>query len=489
MSRKIETTLLVAIGIVYFVYLFLRAWYIPMTQDEVATCYNHVPRGVFDLMTYEREAVPNNHILNTLAIKLLAGVFGMGQMVARMPALAGGALYIISAAAFVRLIGTNGWLRLIWFLIFLGNPFMAEFFALARGYGISIGLMMAAIYFTWQYLENARFRDITWSLVFAGLAVMANFTLLNMYLPLALLLLLAILQQEAPAADRRKATGFLVAGVLTLAALCALPVYRMQAGDELMPWGSTGFYPETLAPLVRSSIMDHPYLDDLTVPVLTKLIIVFSLIAWAVAVWRWGNRRWRVGTDPLVFAGFLLAGTVTVNLLQNFFLNVPFLNARTAVFLYPIFALQLVATGELLWRQWGKRALFFVVPLSVFTLINFDNNRNLVQSYEWRYDRGTFTVLDFIKKIYEDEGRTTPFSLDANWLLLNSLHFHEEFARPPYRQWVITPSQYHGDQPPKGDTDFFYTATPEDIEALKDTYEAVLTIERGKFVLMRRVVK
>lgn len=489
MSRKVESILLIAIGIAYFLYLFLRAWYIPMTQDEVATCYNHVPRGIFDLMTYAREAVPNNHILNTLAIKALAGVFGMGQMVARMPALTGGALYIAGALAIARLIGSNGWLRLIGFVVFLGNPFMAEFFALARGYGISIGLMMASIYFTLQYLEHNRLWDLKATLLLAGLAVLANFTVLNFYLPLMLLLFLHIRQRAVEGPATRKATVVLAAGISMLLVLIALPVYRMQAGDELRPWGSTGFFPETLAPLVKSSIMDHPYLDALTVPVLSKLIVVFSLAVWVVAVWRWGNRQWRVGTDPLVFAGFLLAGTVTVNLLQNFFLNVPFLNARTAVFLYPLFALQMVGVGELMWRQWHKKALFYTVPLTVFTLINFDNNRNFTQSYEWRYDRGTFTVLNFIKKAHETEGRTTPFTLDANWLLLNSLHFHEEFARPPYRNWVTTPVQYHGDQPPKGDTDFFYTATPEDIAALKDTYKPVLIIEAGKFVLLRRVAQ
>lgn len=490
MNRKVETALLIAIGALYFVYLLLRAWYIPMTQDEVATCYNHVPRGIFDLMTYQREAVPNNHILNTLAIKLLSGVFGMGQMVARIPALAGGLLYIVAAGAFARVAGSTGWLRLVWFVLLLGNPFMAEFFALARGYGISIGLMMAALYYSWQYLQTQRPIHLMRALIFAGLAVWANFTILNVYLPLVLLFFIAIRQQTVAASERRRAGSILAAGVATLAFLCALPVYRMQAGDELKPWGSAGFYPETLAPLVRSSIMDHPYLDDSTVPVLAKLIVVFCLVAWAVAVWRWGNRQWRLAPpDPLVFAGFMLAGTVTVNLLQHFFFEVPFLNPRTAVFLYPLFALQLMATGELLWRQWRLKALYFAVPLTLFTVVNFDNNRNLRESYEWRYDRGTFTVLDFIKRTYETEGRSKPFTIDANWLHLNSLHFHEEFSRPPYRQWVTTPAQYHGDQPPKGDTDFFYTATPEDIEALRANYVPVLTVEEGKFVLMRRLVE
>lgn len=486
MNRKVETTLLVLIGAAYFLYLVLRAWYIPMTQDEVATCYNHVTRGVFDLMTYQREAVPNNHILNTLAIKLLAGIFGMGQMVARIPALAGGILYLFGAGALARLLGNTGWLRLLWFVLLLGNPFMTEFFALGRGYGISIGLMTVAIYYTWKYLENPRPMALTKPLTFAGLAVMANFTILNVYLPLILLLMLVIRQRTVLPVERRKAGLILAAGVFALAALCALPVYRMQAGDELNFWGRTGFYTETLTPLVHSSIMGHPYLDGLTVPVLTKLIVVFCLGAWAVAVWRWGNRQWRLSPpDPLVIAGFILAGTITVNLLQNFFFNVPFLNPRTAIFLYPLFALQLVAVGELLWRQWRRKALFFTIPLAVFTLVNFDNNRNLSQSYEWRYDRGTFRVLDFIKKAYKTEGRTQPFTIDANWLHLNSLHFHEEFSRPPYGQWVTTP-QYHGDQPPKGDSDFFYTGTPEDIEALRDNYVPVLTVEEGRYVLMRR---
>lgn len=486
--KRFEFAALPGIGIAYFAYLILRLINVPMTQDEVATCYNHVPRGVWDIITYGKEAVPNNHILNTLSIKLLAGVLGMGQVAARIPALAGGMLYLIGAMCVARTWGSNGWMRIFGYVILLGNPFMAEFFALGRGYGLSIGLMMPAIYFTWKYTARIHLPDLLAALALGGLAVWANFTVLNFYLPMVLLLFLIIWQQDKP--ERRKNMAILAAGVSILGALCFLPIYRMTADNELRFWGTAGFYQDTLEPLVRSSVMNHLFIGEQTVPVFAGLIGVFSLAGWVVAIWRWSNRKWRVGPpDLLVFAGFLFAGAVTVNLLQHFVLNVPFLNPRTAIFLYPLFALQLIAVGELLWRKWRQPALLFILPLLAFTGSNFNINSNLKQSYEWSYDRGTFDVLDFIKGEYQRTGRSTPYALDTYWLLQNSLNFHVEFGRPfhpAYSHWVLTPP-YHGNQPPAGNSDFFYTGTKEDFDVLLGTYEPVLTIQPGTYVLMRRL--
>ena len=489
MNKKITwlNGLLWLIALAYLSYLALRLFKIPMTQDEVATCYNHVPRTVWDILTYAKDAVPNNHILNTLCIKLVTGLFGMGPVTARLPVfLIGGLLYTLSALALARRIGPTGFLKVLSLIVLLGNPFIAEFFALARGYGMAIGLQMTALYFSWRFVENRRPAHLALAVFTAGLAVWASFTVLYFYLPWLLLMGLYILQQSKVPDQRNRQLAILVSGAILLAAVCFLPVSRMHSDDQLHFWGTAGFIPETLLPLIRSSIMSHPYFDQYTLEVFAGLIAAFTLVACGLALWSWFKNKWQLGKDLWFFAAFLLAGTVTTNLLIVNILDIPFLNPRTALFYYPPFALLLLGTGIAFWEKYAKRAYWFLIPLGLFTVLNFDNNRNLKQSYEWPYDRGTTNVLDFIKAAYVAENRTEPFTLDCHWLHQNSLYFHLEFDPASYAKYVRMPNHYHGNEPPRADTDFYYTENWDEIVQIADRYTPVLNIEYDRFILMRR---
>lgn len=489
MNKKINwrNGLLWLIALAYLSYLVLRLVRIPMTQDEVATCYNHVPRAVWDILTYAKDAVPNNHILNTLCIKLVTGLFGMGSVSARIPVfLIGGLVYTLSALALARRIGSTDFLKVLSLIVLLGNPFMAEFFALARGYGMAIGLQMAAIYFSWRFIENGRTWELTIAVITAGLGVWASFTVLYFYLPWALLMGLYVLQQSKDTAQWKRQLGILAIGAVLLALVCYLPVSRMHSDDQLHFWGTTGFIPETVLPLIRSSIQSHPYFDQYTLEVLFGLIAAFALVSCLLALWRWFKNKWKLGEDLWFFAAFLLAGTVSTNLLVVHVLDIPFLNPRTAVFYYPPFALLLLSTGIAFWKKYGKRAYWFLIPLGLFTIVNFDNNRNLKQSYEWPYDRGTIKVLDFIKAAYLAENRTEPFTLDCHWLHQNSLHFHLEFDPASYARYIRMPNHYHGNEPPRADTDFYYTENWDEIVQIADRYTPVLNIEYNRFILMRK---
>jgi hypothetical protein len=346
--------------------------------------------------------------------------------------------------------------------------------------------MLAALYFSWCYIENKRARNLVYAVVAAGMAVWASFTVLNFYLPWLLFMSVFVWQQAAPCKVRLRHAAILAIGALLLAAVCFLPIYRMQADNQLHFWGTSGFYPETVQPLIKCAIMGHPYFDQFTLEIFTVLITAFSVGACVTALWRWKRQNWRLHADLLVFAGFLFAGTVTVNLLLAYLMDVPFLNPRTALFYFPLFALLLIGVAISLWANYGKRAFWFLLPLAAFSLVNFDNNRNLKQSYEWQYDRGSFEVLRFISDSYKMENRTAPFTLDCNWLHQNSLSFHREFDQAPYANHITMPNHYHGNEAPRGNTDFYYTATPEEIQQLEGRYVPVLAVESNRYVLMRR---
>ncbi|MBK8880198.1 MAG: hypothetical protein IPN74_17215 [Haliscomenobacter sp.] len=146
MFRKKEWLVITLIGLAYVVYILLRAWLLPITHDEGATCLNHVQRSLWDILTYEKDPVPNNHILNTLGIKIFASFLGLGHFSSRLPSLIGGVLYVLAAAGLSVRIGKTAFQRVFGMVLLLANPYVTEFFSLARGYGLAAGLMLAAIY-------------------------------------------------------------------------------------------------------------------------------------------------------------------------------------------------------------------------------------------------------------------------------------------------------------------------------------------------------
>lgn len=456
------------VGCAFLAYVIARAWMLPMTHDEVSTCLNHVPRLVVDMVTYEREAVPNNHVLNTLAVKAFAGIFGMGQFVARIPVLLGAFLYVWAAVRIAHRISMATAVRWLTLLLLLGNPFVAEFMGLCRGYGLAAGLMLMAIERAWTYLSTGDKPTLRWALILGLLAVEANFTLLNFYVPFVLLLSVAVWRRSEGFRDWLKNASPIWKVTLVLALLCVPPMLKMRADGELKFWGESGFFKETVVDFMRCSTHNLPLLGENTRTTLAWLTVLFCLGAWAVAVWRFRRSGWNLGQQPRAFVSLLFFGAFAVNMLQFLILHIPFLNARTAIFFYPLFALQLGIVGTWLWEHWQMRSWAYLGPILLFALINNVRCLNLKASYEWWYDAYTFKVLDYLRALQTKENHPSPYGLDASPALLNSFLFYTEFNARQSKE-VIDFVGWHPRRKPVPDKEFFFTMEGDEILYLRDS--------------------
>ena len=172
---------------------------VPFTYDEAASYIRYIDSSVpsaFDtnaLSVFNFE-VATNHFLNTALTKLAYVAGGRNELALRLPNVLGYALYLGFAALILRrlsnpLIGAAG------FLLLNLNPYVLDFFALSRGYGLSLGLLMASLFFLLRVIERptevSHTRDLSRALAFAVASVMASFALLNVYLSVIAVLVLA----------------------------------------------------------------------------------------------------------------------------------------------------------------------------------------------------------------------------------------------------------------------------------------------------------
>lgn len=480
MRQKLTTGLLNGIALFVLLYIILKARFVPMTVDEVSTCINHVPRTVWEILTYAGDATPNNHVLNTLMIKGLTWLLGMHHVVVRIPVLIGASLYIWATLKLAQRLPGIGF-QICAFLLLIGNPYMLEFMGLARGYGLGIGLMAVAIWQAVRYMETIQIRSLAMALLFAFLAVTANFTLLNFYVPFIFLFSIVVFQKDAKGFWR--ANWLIPVSLIVTMLFCYLPITRMRATDQFQFWHNNGFFQDTLNPLVSSSTLHYDFFGGKSTEWLVGLAVLCTVGCWMAAIV--GLLRAKGKFSDTVFITGVFAGSVVFNLLNVFVLKTPFLDSRTALFFYPLFALQLIVAAQWLWSRWGMRLYLYIAPIALFAIVNTVRSYNIQNSYQWWFDGGTFEVLDYFKETYERERPDKPYTLDCKWVMQNSLSFHIQHSTPHYEPYINLASWHDNREYPRN-TEFFVTESGEDVQALINEYDIVVRVPRISVVLMRK---
>lgn len=477
-SHNPEQLLVTALSVAFVAYIVIRSRFVAMTIDEVATIFNHATRGLWDMVTYQKDATPNNHIFHTLCLNFTTWFLGIHQVTARIPVLLGGILYLWAARR-ISTIHNRVELRLFTLVALLGNHFLIEFFSLARGYGLASACMLASVYGALVYLRAPTQKALAGSAFMAILAVWSNFTLLNFYLPYTVLMLLVVAQQQNGGSLLRH-WALVAAGTGLTALVTVKPVLAMRAADEFRFWQSSGFLESTMRPAVRAALSEplHNY-----VPWFIALVVGFCIVTWAYAMGIWLKKHARF--DRFTFVSALFLGAICYNFLQNLILGVPFLDARTSLFYYPLLALLLMSTAHWVWEKKPLAARAYMAAIAVFVVVNFYQKASFNRQTEWWFDNGTFMVIEYLERLYHAEKRNGPITLDTSWAMQNSYNFHIKDSTPRLERYIQLPPWHSGRVYP-GDTEFYVTEGLDDIGVFKDQYQLVLTVPNYPIFLFQR---
>ncbi|HLU40705.1 MAG TPA: hypothetical protein VK081_15070, partial [Planctomycetota bacterium] len=129
-----------AIALAVFVACCWRAATQALTHDEALTWQLYVA-GPFAAVVLHYDA--NHHVLHTLLCRASAAAFGDGELALRVPALLAAAVYLLVARRLT--VGQRADARgLLAFGLLAANPFVLDYFALARGYGLALAAFFAS---------------------------------------------------------------------------------------------------------------------------------------------------------------------------------------------------------------------------------------------------------------------------------------------------------------------------------------------------------
>ncbi len=394
----------------------------------------------------------NNHVLNSLLIRMFTSVFPLSPLSLRLPSLLGAALYIAIAYWLTKFLTRNWAVRFPLFICLVYNPFVFDFFVAARGYGLATAFLLAAIalpawcYFEWPNRPKTLIVASALSSLSIVLSLTANFSFAFIDFFVYLLLTAAALLRARQSTDagRKLYTQVLAAcvlpGFLILLFLPSWTLLHWRAG-QLFDGGTS--LKETLHTVVEASLFRlnplvanpiiYSALDAIKrflIPAageLALLQLVLLLIAFKRGAFKRAGHRRDERTLGLFALTALCLGALVLALLAHqlgyalFRVLIP--RHRTAVFIAPLVTLAIGAIASIRPPSLpGRLTRYALLTVLSVTAVYFLMCSRLTYFREWQYQEDVKRGYDVMSWYIHNRN---VHDVEVTWWYYGALHFYQ----------------------------------------------------------------
>ena len=407
-----------------------RATHIGMTSDESYSFTRYVHEPYINIITYiDIIILPNNHILNTIGMKFFSSIFGISPVVLRFTNLLAFACYCVAFLLWLKENARGIYYIPITVCLFF-NPYMLDFFMLARGYGLGMCLMMMSIFAVSKLLnkKDIRLNDYYWPLSLAALAVWANFAFLNFYLGFCVVIELIITYRRLEIKKLAKENFFkkhqpVIVVTCILFAAIFWPMFQIMKAHQLYG-GMDGFWQNTVQSLIARSIYESIYPAWVTLIINYFILLsIGTFILYLIFKLKTESRKTLI--NPVVHAGFFLLLPALANILEHHLLKTEFPEDRTAVFYIPLFMFFIIRLSETIKIRFN----LVLYVLCVLVTINLYSNLNFNYVWEWKYDVNTGKMMSNLKGLLSDCKSTSnaQINLGCNPLFEPTTNYYRQY--------------------------------------------------------------
>ncbi len=403
-KTRINRILLLFVLSLLFIYIVYRAYHMAITLDE-AYSYG-ITRG--NKVTAN---TANNHFLNTFLMALCSWLFGSSELSLRLPNICGFLMY--GFACFQLLKNQRFFIVLAGIAILLLNPYLLDYFSLARGYGLAIGFFMVSLLNLLKAIKASALSDLfkngAITLLFSTAACLSNLTYINANLILLLILFISYLRlKKAPAGSRNMIVFFVTAIVLNFVCLAALvhELLKLRDAKELYFGGTTGFIHDTLNELVHSSMyFSLSQYNEVSSQIICWFAVALFLIILAYVLF---TRRYNKLAVVTIFLSLMIAAPIVQFMLLD--TRLPF--GRTSLIYIPLMGICVCFfMEELLKKNLKKITLYAIFALQLFIFIpssyNFAVTVNPAYCYDANFNMYTKEAMGIINTLYHGKERAT----------------------------------------------------------------------------------
>jgi len=423
--RFLPQYLILLSGIFLLSYTAYRAAVLSFTHDESFTWNIYVNMPFMDIVSLVTPSA-NNHILNTLLMKLFSSLFGSSEFVLRLPNVISHAGFLFFSFLIIKKI-KQPLLMLFCFIVLNFNPYLLDFFSLARGYGLSLGLMAAGLYFFIEYADLQKRSLLNLSFVFISFGVLANLSLILLFISLLIVANILFFLNNGQV----KFSGFfkfnipLFVYTVLLALFLYEPVRKLVKFNQLYFGGETGFWNDTVMSLVYSTLYRMHYtqiaVQSINRILLMLLITSFFILAYSLI-------KYKKGIIKEAFAVLFLIAVLFAggSILQHYLAGTKFLVYRTALVFLPF----MVMVPFFAFSYHCNKGFFskiILLPAFLFALasvLNFSSAANTDYVLEWQHEADTRLMLSDIHELNKETDSAGKLTLGISWVFEPAVNFY-----------------------------------------------------------------
>lgn len=444
---QLSLVLLSGLGIVW--YIIYKASHTSFTHDESYTYTHYVHQGFMDIVSY-KTPYTNNHILNTVLMKYCELLFGSSELSLRLPNILAFILYSI----FIILLLYKYIPKLMFpfYLLMVLNPHLLDFFALARGYGLSFAFLLMSLYYLSLYFTSKQNKHLILFNVGAFLAVMSNFSLLNYYV--AALIVYNIVSYIVLKIDSTsnnyhfyKQNKINIVSVILSGMVLYEPLRRISKMSLLDFGGKNGFMEDTVGTAIYSFFYEMyvtPFLENIfkvfivSVVALTLIIILKAIVQRNITLFK--------AHISLLLINLILIAIVAITIAQHLILGNDYYIHRFALFFYPIFILNFIFLLNYFFELSKTTSVSISYLCASLALFNIYINHNTAFYKDWKIDSDVKSMMQNLVLEHEKYPNKN-IRLGINWLFEPGVNFYRytwdlKWLNPAHRRGISKYDDY-----------------------------------------------
>jgi len=403
-------------GAVLFVYMLLRALYIPYIHDEIASYFHYIQKEEFLPGSAHWDA--NNHVLNSFFSVVIYRLFGDNEFLMRFPNILSFILYFFVVLKLAKLIKSSLLRNLMITALLFSHGYM-EFFALNRGYGMSMAFLICQIWLFIKWKEKQNTKLLLLFALSGSLAVWANLTLLPVVYIIDFLLVFTIFYYKLKVSVKQWIIIIILALILKLPAV--MFGFELNSRGALY-YGGNDFFNLTVQCLEFLMWGLYSWWTDALV------IIIFAVILF-LFIWKLVKKQ--IDFVPVSFSLFFFLAIAAI-FAQHFILGINYPEDRTGMYLYPLFIISFFSLLDSITIKYLKHIAFIVILLP----LHFIFTVNISGVTIWKNQGMPESFYNYIRNDYKCN---RPLLAASQKLLGFSWTYHDHTHDP-----VLGPLQHNG---------------------------------------------
>jgi hypothetical protein len=378
--------------------------------------------------------------MNTWLMYLSYHLFGAKEIFLRLPNVLAFILYSIFTYKLLIKIN-NMFLMLLGASFLLLNPYLLDYFSLARGYGLSLGFGLASLFFLLRQNSLNIYKDyikaFSLSLLFSLFSSYSNFVFINLNIALIIVYLIELyflVENKTIQLTKKKIGAILLILGLNFIFISIIigQLLFLKNNNQLYFGDNKGFIDSTLTILIHRSIYFSYYGEYFWIGIRQIIIAVYFIaIIYQLCC--------KV-CSPLTRITLLLSLMIFGSILQHYIFDTLYLVERTSLVFIPLFGffiyyLFLDVYSKLVKNKIVKISfnLFILLVLCLPIGWHLINNLNLKYFKDWKYDAHDKDIMKIIDENHKNcVHKAEKITISNTWLFEPSIYYYRDLFSMDY---------------------------------------------------------